>query len=126
MRILVIDDSEVARTVMQKELVKYGHKVTLLSSPIGATRVVVREQIDVVVIDLQMPDVRGDRVAQLFRKAGRTERVGVVLVSGFDREELARLGSECGADSIVTKQEINERLQFAVMEAYGARRKVKP
>jgi CheY-like chemotaxis protein len=125
MRILIIDDSDVARAVMEAALVKYGHKVTLLSSPIGATRIVYREQIDVVVIDLQMPDVRGDRVAALFRKAGRTERMGVVLVSAFDEAELSRLGAACGADAVVTKQDINERLHFAVMEAYNARRKIK-
>lgn len=123
MKILVIDDSDLARAAMMQALTKHGHQVIGLASPIGATRIVINEQIDVVVIDLQMPDVRGDRVAALFRKGTRTEKLGVVLVSGFDREELERLGKECGADAVVTKADALIELPLVVIRAYHAHRK---
>lgn len=123
MNILVIDDSDVARAVMEETLAKGGHRVIGLSSPIGATRVVLREHIDVVVIDLQMPDVRGDRIAKLFRTGPRTQKLGVVLVSGFDRTELEELGKACEADVVVTKEDIRVHLPYAVMHAYALRRK---
>lgn len=123
MNVLVIDDSDVARAMLEETLKIRGHHVVGMPSPIGATRVVVREKIDVVVLDLQMPDVRGDRLATLFRQSALTKGVGVVLVSGFCRDELERIGSECGADAVVTKQEAREWLEHAVTIAYRSRKK---
>ena len=122
MNILVIDDSEVARSMIEATLADYGHRVIGMGSPIGATRMVVREKIDVVVLDLQMPDVRGDRIAALFRQGARTQKVGVVLISGAAYEELAALGESCGADAVVTKEEMKQVLPHAVTTAYRSRR----
>ncbi len=124
MNILVIDDSDVARAMLERTLTQCGHRVIGMPSPIGATRVVMREKIDVVVLDLQMPDVRGDRVAALFRSGPRTDKVGVVLVSGFGRDELEEIGKACGADAVVTKEEAPHLLPYAVRNAYHARRKL--
>jgi len=122
MNVLVIDDSDVARGVIESILTECGHRVIGMSSPIGATKTVIREEVDVVVLDLQMPDVRGDRLATLFRQGPRTMKVGVVLISGFAKEDLIALGKACGADAVVTKDEMKLVLPQAVTNAYRARR----
>ena len=108
--------------MMESVLTAHGHRVIGMGSPIGATRTVLREKIDVVVLDLQMPDVRGDRVATLFRQGPRTMKVGVVLISGVARAELEAFGKACDADAVVTKDEMREVLPLAVSQAYRARR----
>jgi CheY-like chemotaxis protein len=123
LNILVIDDSDVARAMMERTLKQNGYRVIGMPSPIGATRTIMRENIDVVVIDLQMPDVPGDRVATLFRNGPRLDRMGVVLVSGSARAELEKIGKACGADAVVTKEEAPQMLPFAVRHAFLARRK---
>ena len=122
MNVLIVDDSEIARDVMMDALRVHGCAVTALSSPIGVTRVVVRDQIDVVVIDVNMPSLSGDRLALMFKREGRLGNVGVVLVSGISRKELEELGRQSAADAVVHKEDLRLQLPLAVMQAFGARR----
>jgi DNA-binding response OmpR family regulator len=122
MNVLIIDDSDVAREAMASTLHRHGHRVTALPSPIGVTRTVLRESIDVVVVDVNLPTINGDRLALLFRKQSRLDRVGLVLVSSIEARLLERLGEESAADATVPKSEVSEKLAFAVVQAYNARR----
>jgi PleD family two-component response regulator len=114
--VLVIDDSDIARASMSGLLEEAGLKVVELASPIGATRAIIRHQVSVVVVDVLMPGMRGDRLATLFRNNPRFERLGVVLVSGEDGVELDRLLNETGADAAVSKSAL-EGLVPAVVRA---------
>jgi DNA-binding response OmpR family regulator len=122
MNVLIIDDSDIARELMSDTLNRHGHRVVVMPSPIGVTRTILREGIDVVVIDVNLPTINGDRLAMLFRKQSRLDRIGLVLVSGIDPNTLAKLGKDSEADAVVTKPEVPEKLPFAVMHAYNARR----
>jgi CheY-like chemotaxis protein len=106
-RVLVIDDCVVARAEMLHRLSRAGFHVTELSSPIGATRVVMDEAVHVVVIDIQMPSMRGDRLAALFKANPRFASVGVVLVTGAADTEIARLAASARADAVLSKSQLS-------------------
>jgi CheY-like chemotaxis protein len=114
--VLVIDDSDIARAQMANLLVKAGMKVITLPSPIGATRTIFENNVNVAVIDLLMPGMPGDRLAALFRGNPRLKHLAVVLVSGQRGEELARASREAGADEVVSKLHL-EDLAAAVFRA---------
>jgi CheY-like chemotaxis protein len=122
MNVLVIDDSELALAMMQERLREYGHHVVALPTPIGVTRIILKEDIHVVVVDVNLPSVRGDTLAKLFRQQPRMKRLGVVLVSGLETSELERLARESDADAVCRKMDIREQLIFAVQSAYNARK----
>jgi CheY-like chemotaxis protein len=106
--VLVIDDCEIARAEMLHRLRRAGLAVSHLASPIGATRVIVDQAIDVVVIDVQMPSIRGDRLAALFKGNPRFATLGVILVTGGSEEELEELGSTAKADAVLSKSELDQ------------------
>lgn len=114
--VLVIDDSEIARADMCDRLRRAGFNVTSLASPIGATRVIVEQAISVVVIDVQMPSIRGDRLAALFRGNPRFSNLGVILVTGGDEAELRQLGQATKADGVLSKGSL-DRLVSLVRSA---------
>jgi CheY-like chemotaxis protein len=114
--VLVIDDSDISRAEMTRILEEAGYSVISLASPIGATRVILTGNVRAVVIDVEMPSLRGDRLAALFRGNPRMNGVGVVLVSGGNSDELKRLASEARADEAVAKSALN-RLADAVRRA---------
>jgi CheY-like chemotaxis protein len=115
--VLVIDDSDVAREQMAELLKQAGFAVTMLASPIGATRVIAEQAIDVVVVDVQMPSIRGDRLAALFKGNRRFAALGVILVTGANETELAQLGALAKADAVLSKARL-DRLPEAVNSAY--------
>ncbi len=117
LNVLVIDDSEIARADMSHRLSQAGLKVSVLASPIGATRVIVDQEIDVVVIDVQMPSIRGDRLAALFKGNPRFAALGVILVTGSSEEELDQLRATAKADAVLSKAKL-DRLVGIVKETY--------
>jgi CheY-like chemotaxis protein len=104
--VLVIDDSEIARTQLMSIVSAAGMNALDLASPIGATRMIIAHHVDCVVIDFFMPGMRGDRLAALFRGNPRFKKLGVVMISGEASTELERLCEEAGADAIVRKNEL--------------------
>jgi PleD family two-component response regulator len=106
--VLVIDDSDVARAEMMRVLTQAGFRVMGLASPIGATRTILDNAVRVVVIDIMMPGMRGDRLAALFRGNPRLRELGVVLVTGASASELLSLSVESGANAVVSKAHLHE------------------
>jgi CheY-like chemotaxis protein len=115
--VLVIDDSDIAREDIAQRLGRAGFKVSTLASPIGATRVIVEQAIDVVVVDVQMPSIRGDRLAALFKGNRRFAALGVILVTGAGETELSQLGALAKADAVLSKGRL-DRLADVVRETY--------
>ena len=92
-RVIVIDDDEVVLVAITELLEAAGCKVFTLTSPIGATQVIVRESIDAAVIDVNLPVMQGDNVIRLFRSWDKvkdliTRRADPTAVAAAIRERL--------------------------------------
>jgi len=109
------------REVMCELLRARGNHVFSAGSPIGVTKLIVQQQIDVVVLDVMMPQMSGDKLAALLRANPKLRQLAIVLVSSCKVEELARLAKEVTADSTVTKAEIYQRLADVTLAAYQHR-----
>ncbi|KYF67329.1 response regulator [Sorangium cellulosum] len=104
---LVIDDSEIAREEASRVLRAAGFHVVALPSPIGATQAIVRHHARVVVVDIFMPTIRGDRLLTLFRKNQRLGHLSVILMSGHSERELEQLQLEVQADAVLSKRHLD-------------------
>lgn len=116
-KVLVIDDDEIAREFLSGVLQRGGCSVATLPSPIGATQKIINDKIQVVVLDVMMPTMNGDKLAAMLRRNSQMKDVGVVLVSSCPRHEIQRLASEVGADAFVGKDEVRTELAAAVMRS---------
>lgn len=119
--VLVIDDSEIAREEVSRVLRSAGFQVLALPSPIGATQAIVRHQVRIVVLDVFMPTIRGDRLLTLFRKNQRLGQLSVILMSGHSERELEQLQLEVQADAVLSKRHL-DRLPALVKRLAGKER----
>lgn len=90
-RILLVDDEEPVRRVMQLSLERMGHRVTAADSGEGALERFRNDPsaFDLVVADLRMPGLSGDRTAEEMLKI--RPGLPILIVSGFgDNEAEAR------------------------------------
>jgi DNA-binding response OmpR family regulator len=108
--VLIIDDSAAARASIASTLRLAGYCVFELSSAIGATRTILRNNISAVIVDLGMPGLSGDKLVGLLRSNRRLSNLVVIVVSGQSGAELERIGSECRVDAILEKRDIGGRL----------------
>lgn len=120
-RVLVIDDDDIAREAMRTILVRAGFDVSELATPIGATSVIKRDGITVVALDINMPTINGDKLAKLLRDNSQLSNLGIVLVSSCDIEQLSAIGKKVGADGIVSKSKLHVALAPAVERAAALR-----
>lgn len=115
--VLVIDDDDIGRTLICETLRSSFPVLLESSSPIGASRIVIQEHVDVTVLDLEMPNLPGNKLAKLFRDNPKLAYVGIVLVSACGGDELFAIGESCGADGVVTKHDLTKALPSMVGKA---------
>jgi CheY-like chemotaxis protein len=110
-KVLVIDDDDIARELMVSILQDGGYETIDLVSPIGATQTILREKIDVLVLDVMMPALSGDKLAKMLRSNDRMKNLVIILVSGAsDFESLQRLARSVKADAVLAKRDVRSRL----------------
>jgi len=103
LKVMVVDDDVTTLEVASAALEQRGHEVLKRDSAIGTTMAILRERPDVLLLDVHMPGLSGDRLAELLEpRMGKRSPV-VILHSGRDRAELERLASRCGAAGIIEK-----------------------
>ena len=109
-KILVIDDDDTAREVVRAMLAAAGYPVSSLATPIGATRLIREVGISAVVCDLNMPAMRGDSLARLFKESKALQHVRIILISGAPREELETILQTNSVDAVVHKSDLQHEL----------------
>ena len=116
-RVLVIDDVEDIRLLMRQVLVLAGCDVVEATSGIEGLEVLGRDPgIDIVVLDVQMPDIDGWTVLERIRSGPRAAEVGVLLCSVKRHLKDRARAWELGADGYLTKPFGIEDLRDAVLE----------
>jgi DNA-binding response OmpR family regulator len=123
MRVLVIDDDDIARELLVSVLKKAGHDVFSLPSAIGATREIFQNAVDAIVVDVMMPDINGDKLARVLRQNSRGKKLAIILVSSRPVEELRVLAVSAQADVVLPKSDIRAKLGEAVLRACEIRNK---
>lgn len=101
-KVLIVDDSQLVLAMTNAALERIGVTVVALSSPIGFTKVLQDERPDLALIDVSMPALRGDQLAEMIHRRLPTS-CPMVLFSERPEEELARLATTCGAAGFIRK-----------------------
>ena len=100
--ILVVDDEERIRTLMQEVLVSAGHHVLAAAGVRTALELLAQHQsLDLVITDLVMPDKEGIELIREIR--GRYPQVKIIAVSGAFGGQFLKTAEYLGADATLAK-----------------------
>jgi len=102
-RILVVDDSARNLKLMQALLVSQGYEVLTVESGVEALGMVAQSDIDLVLLDVMMPEMDGFEVCRRLKGSESTRLIPVVLVTALDDAASMLKGIEAGADDFLTK-----------------------
>jgi DNA-binding response OmpR family regulator len=100
-RVLVVDDDPTVSDVVRRYLERAGLVVTLAADGPDALEVFDRDNPDLVVLDLMLPDIDGLEVCRRLR--ARAPDVPIVMLTALGEEADRVLGLQLGADDYVTK-----------------------
>ncbi len=115
LRVLVVDDEEWARVLIERFLVANGHTVLTAGSGGEALAVFRRERFDLVITDRAIPDQSGDRIAAEIKQLSPS--TPVIMLTGFGDIMRVKREKPAGVDYVVGKPVTPEQLDEAVNRA---------
>jgi len=118
LQILVADDHEANRMVVQRLLQKAGHRITCVNGGEDVLNALESYEYDAVICDLHMPDVSGlDLLKQLrVMEAGSAKRTPVLILSADVTPDAIRNCERAGARAFLAKPVIASRLLDVLAE----------
>lgn len=102
-RVLVVDDSDVIRTLISVNLEMEGFEVVTAADGEEALAKVIEVEPDVMTIDVKMPRLDGFDTVERLRADPRTRDLKVAMVTACAQEADIRRGEAVGVDAYVTK-----------------------
>lgn len=119
LRVLVVDDDPLQLELVQRSLRLEGFDVTVTRAALGASNLVKSFAPDVVLIDVNIPALTGDRLLTLAKKhAPPTTRF--LLYSACDESRLRALAAETGADGWISKSVGGAEIAARIRKLCGA------
>lgn len=101
-RILLVDDNPDVADSMAMLLKLFGHEIIIAYDGREAVSIALREQPDVVLLDIGLPYLNGYEACRAMRKAGLT-RAMIVALTGYGQEEDRKKAQEAGFNQHLAK-----------------------
>jgi PAS domain S-box-containing protein len=101
--ILVAEDDADLRGVLTASLTRGGHRVIAARDGAEALAAIERDQIDLIVLDLVMPNIDGFEVLARLKETRKGADIPVIVVSGTDRSTTELQALRLGANVYLTK-----------------------
>jgi len=118
-RLLVVDDDARIRDLLRRYLSQEGFEVLLAEDAKAMSRLLMRETVDLIVLDLMMPGEDGLSVCRRLRAASDRTPIIMLTAKGEDVDRI--VGLEVGADDYLPKP-FNPRELLARIHAVLRRR----
>lgn len=99
-KILIVEDDEKLRNELKIFLEKNGYKVEVLGNFKNTIQDILNIKPDIVLLDINLPNVDGQYVCKEIRK---TSNMGIIIVTSRDSEIDELLSINYGADHYITK-----------------------
>jgi len=103
MKILIADDDNYIRDVIKRTLQKFDFKIIEANNGTEALFKIKLELPELVILDLNMPNLNGKQIIEYIRADLRTQMISVIVVTGHDEMDLKIETFKIGADDYITK-----------------------
>lgn len=101
--LLVVDDDTVNRDLMLRRLSRRGFEASLASNGQGALEWINSHPVDLVLLDVEMPDMNGVEVLKILRQTYTPAQLPIIMVTGKTSSNDVVAALAAGANDYVTK-----------------------
>jgi len=101
--ILIIDDIDLNRRLLKAMLKTGNYQILEAKRPNGALAILEREKVDLVVVDLMMPEMSGPDFCRLLKADRKTRLIPILMITSVQGAENEVTGIESGADEFLIK-----------------------
>jgi response regulator RpfG family c-di-GMP phosphodiesterase len=113
-KILVVDDAKLIREMLRHSFIKSGHCVLTAANGREALELALAHRPDVVVTDIEMPEMDGYELCEKLRDEPQLRHTLVVIMSARDRQSDILRGERLGVSRYFVKPFDVEKMQLVV------------
>lgn len=117
--ILVAEDSASVRKFITLALKIKGYRVIATEDGMEALEKFPTEKIDLLLTDLNMPNVDGLKLIKTIRQDGAYRDLPIIILSSLSKDEDINEGLAAGANSYLIKPFNTKRIQYEVSKYLG-------
>ncbi len=114
--ILIVDDDNLVRSVLEQLLQRKGYIIKGVSGGMEALEYLKKNPVDLIVSDIRMPEMDGFELLQVVKKTFPT--VGVIMMTGYGDAGSVREALSLGADEYITKPFKGQEVSLIIERAY--------
>ena len=114
--VLVVDDSPVIRDIVSEVLVGVGLKVLTAENGLVAARILESSACDLVISDVEMPELSGLELLEHIRKVNDT--LPVVILTTRSAPETRHKAASLGANAYIVKSEFRGNVLLDVVRRF--------
>ncbi len=122
-KILIIDDEIENLEILKTRLIKSEFEVITSNSPREGIKLAQKHNPDLILLDLNMPDMDGYQVCKVLKDNYSTSNIPVILLTCMDSLDHKLTGLEGGADDYLVKDKIDYREMAARIRSHLRRSK---
>ena len=120
--LLIVDDDAIARDSLRSVFESAGHRTLTVNDAPSALRLLRKEACDLVMLDVELPEVDGLALCRLVRAQPNMQQLPLVVFSAVDDEQRKVQAFDAGADDYIVKPstpgELISRVNFHLSAAH--------
>jgi len=101
--VIAVDDEELNLKLVGKHLAKAGFDANCIDSGHKMLEIIQKEPVDLLLLDIQMPDMDGVEVLKAIRETYTPEQLSIIMLTGLDDSAKTDLCYSLGADDYIVK-----------------------
>jgi two-component system cell cycle response regulator DivK len=102
-RILIVEDNELNMKLLNDVLEAYGYEIVKTGSGAAVLDLARQHRPDLVLMDIQLPDVSGLDAVRLLKEDPQTQAIPVIAVTAFAMAGDERRALDSGCDAYIAK-----------------------
>jgi len=102
-RLLIVDDNEMNRDMLARRLERKGYEIVAVDSARQLLQRVKDERVDLVLLDIEMPEISGLDALKTLREAYSSIELPIIMVTAKNQSDDVVRALDLGANDYVTK-----------------------
>jgi len=118
-RVLLVEDSRTQALRIQLELMRHGLSVEIANTGSEGFKLARARPPDVIVLDVELPEMDGFSLCRKLKADPRTARVPVFMLTHLVEDDDEQMGAQVGADEYIAKDGVAERNLILTLRRRG-------
>jgi signal transduction histidine kinase len=113
-KILLVEDNNMNQIVANQLLKKWNAQVKCVFNGIEALEILQKEEFDLILMDLQMPEMDGYEATKNIRKQKKWNKIPIIALTADAFPEIKKQALETGMDEFISKPFNQDELYFKI------------